>query len=105
MGFRARSTARPGADWQGRGYPGYGLLTNERGLPVSVSVFKGQHGRSDDLAPRAGSQSGMITQKQVDALREIDGIVDRSPSVRGDRETDAGQVQMRLFGATQPVLS
>ena len=91
----------------------YGLLTNERGLPVSVSVFKGNTADPTTLLPEVekmrsdfGMQRivlvgdrGMITQKQVDALREIDGI-DWIAALRPEaikKLIPAGQVQMRLF--------
>ena len=91
----------------------YGLLTNERGLPISVSVFKGNTADPTTLLPEVekmrsdlGMQRivlvgdrGMITQKQVDALREIDGI-DWIAALRPEaikKLIPAGQVQMRLF--------
>lgn len=64
----------------------YGLLTDRRGCPIAVSVFKGNVGDSTTLLPqvqtlreRFGLQSfvlvgdrGMITQKQVHSLSEQD---------------------------------
>jgi transposase len=66
----------------------YGLLTNEVGIPVSVSVFKGNSGDPKTLLPQVHrvrgqfdieefvmvGDRGMITGKQVAALREIDGV-------------------------------
>lgn len=66
----------------------YGLLTDQRGCPVAVSVFEGNTGDPKTLMPqveRARSSfginqlvmvgdRGMITQKQVDALRNIEGM-------------------------------
>jgi transposase len=66
----------------------YGLLTNSRGIPVAISVFPGNTGDATTLLPQVSKirddfdtehfvlvgDRGMITQKQVDALREIDGI-------------------------------
>ena len=66
----------------------YGLLTNERGIPVSVSVFEGNTGDPKTLLPqvekvqeRFGIEQfvmvgdrGMITQTQIDELREMDGV-------------------------------
>ena len=66
----------------------YGLLTNARGIPVSVSVFKGNSGDPKTLLPQiervrgdfeieefvAVGDRGMITGKQVAALRDIDGV-------------------------------
>ncbi|MEI7836454.1 MAG: IS1634 family transposase [Planctomycetota bacterium] len=65
----------------------YGLLTNQQGVPVAVSVFKGNSGDPKTLLPQVDKirvefgikqfvlvgDRGMITQKQVDALRDIDG--------------------------------
>jgi transposase len=66
----------------------YGLLTNPRGIPVSISVFEGNTGDPKTLLPQVTKlradfaierfvlvgDRGMITQKQVDTLREIDGV-------------------------------
>jgi transposase len=66
----------------------YGLLTNQQGIPVAVSVFKGNSGDPTTLLPQVdkmraefGIQQfvlvgdrGMITQTQVDALRDIKGV-------------------------------
>ncbi len=66
----------------------YGLLTNSRGLPVAVSVFEGNTGEPKTLLPQLTKvreqfglerfvlvgDRGMITQKQVDVLRDIEGI-------------------------------
>ncbi len=65
----------------------YGLLTNQQGIPVAVSVFKGNSGDPKTLLPQVDKvrtefgieqfvlvgDRGMITQKQVDALRDIKG--------------------------------
>ncbi len=65
----------------------YGLLTNDHGIPVAVSVFKGNCGDPTTLLPQVNKlrdefdikhfvlvgDRGMITQKQVDELRDIDG--------------------------------
>ncbi|MDN5874127.1 MAG: IS1634 family transposase [Sinobacteraceae bacterium] len=73
---------------KGKRQVNYGLLTNARGIPVSVSVFKGNSGDPKTLLPQIDKlraqfdlerfvlvgDRGMITQKQVDALGEIDGI-------------------------------
>jgi hypothetical protein len=64
----------------------YGLLTDRRGCPIAVSVFKGNVGDPTTLLPQVRivrdrfgierfvlvGDRGMITQKQVDALREQD---------------------------------
>jgi transposase len=66
----------------------YGLLTNAKGIPVSTSVFPGNSGDPKTLLPQVDKMRsefgisrfvmvgdrGMITQKQVDALRPIDGV-------------------------------
>jgi len=65
----------------------YGLLTNSQGIPVSVSVFKGNTGDPKTLLPQVDKlrqefqleqfvlvgDRGMITQTQIDALRDIEG--------------------------------
>ena len=66
----------------------YGLLTNQQGIPIAVSVFKGNTGDPKTLLPQVNKMRdefelekfvlvgdrGMLTQKQVDALRDMDGI-------------------------------
>jgi transposase len=66
----------------------YGLLTNPRGIPVSVSVFPGNTGDPKTLLPQVErvrkrfgierfvlvGDRGMITEKQVGVLREIEGV-------------------------------
>jgi transposase len=66
----------------------YGLLTDGRGCPVSVSVYKGNTGDSKTLLPavekvrnRFGlhelvlvGDRGMISQKQIDVLKEMEGV-------------------------------
>ena len=66
----------------------YGLLTNAAGLPVAVSVFKGNtadpttllgqvHKVRETFGLRAVAvvgDRGMISQKQIDALRALDGM-------------------------------
>ena len=91
----------------------YGLLTNARGIPVSVSVFKGNTGDAKTLLPqfvkvrdRFGlarfvlvGDRGMITQKQVDALHDIDGV-DWIGALRPDaikKLINSGALQMDLF--------
>lgn len=75
-------------DKKGKLQVNYGLLTNDRGIPVSISVFKGNTGDPKTLMPQIEKarnsfhierlvmvgDRGMITQKQVDELRTIDGI-------------------------------
>lgn len=64
----------------------YGLLTDRRGCPVAISVFKGNTNDTKTLLPQVETlrkrfqldefvlvgDRGMITQKQVNALRELD---------------------------------
>ena len=66
----------------------YGLLASEQGIPVAVSVFPGNSGDPKTLLPQVDKMRksfgigafvlvgdrGMITQKQVDALREIEDV-------------------------------
>ncbi len=66
----------------------YGLLTDPRGCPVSVSVFEGNQGDPKTFMPQVEKiretyniermvmvgDRGMITQKQIDILRGINGI-------------------------------
>jgi len=91
----------------------YGLLTNQRGIPVAVSVFKGNSGDPKTLLPQVdkmrdqfGIQQfvlvgdrGMITQKQVDALRDIEGCGWISALRPGaiNKLVAGGSIQMGLF--------
>ena len=66
----------------------YGLLTDSRGCPVSVSVFKGNTGDPTTLLPQVDKvrgkfkierlvivgDRGMITQKQIDTLSKTEGV-------------------------------
>jgi transposase len=65
----------------------YGLLTAPEGIPVAVSVFKGNTGDPKTLLPQVDKlrkefhlkqfvlvgDRGMITQTQIEALRDIEG--------------------------------
>ena len=91
----------------------YGLLTNEQGIPVAVSVFKGSAGDTTTLMPQVEKMRkqfkieqfvlvgdrGMITQKQIDLLSEIDGIdwltAMRPEAIR--KLVDVGSIQIELF--------
>jgi len=91
----------------------YGLLTDERGCPVAVSVFEGRTVDSKTLMPqverirqRFGIQAlaivgdrGMISQTQIDRLKDIEGVdwitALRSSSIKKLLEADA--VQADLF--------
>ena len=82
----------------------YGLLTNPRGIPVSVSVFEGKTGDPKTLLPEVEKlrqqfgierlalvgDRGMITHKQIDALRPIDGI-DWITALRSETDPQAGR--------------
>ena len=91
----------------------YGLLANDRGIPVAVSVFKGSSGdpttllgQVDTLRQHFGIEQfvlvgdrGMIAQKQVAALRAIDGV-DWLTALRPEairKLVNAGAIQMGLF--------
>jgi len=66
----------------------YGLLTDRRGCPVAVRVFEGNTGDPKTLLPQIRKlkdefgvdnlvivgDRGMISQKQIDALKDEDGI-------------------------------
>jgi transposase len=91
----------------------YGLLTNRKGIPVSVSIFEGNTGDPKTLMPQVEKMRdafgierfvmvgdrGMLTQKQVDALHDIDGV-DWIGALRPEAikklATD-GAIQMGLF--------
>ena len=91
----------------------YGLMTNERGIPVAVSLFKGNTSDPMTLLPQIDKMRGeydigrfvlvgdrgMITQKQVDGLRDIEGI-DWVGALRPgaiDKLIKAGSIQTGLF--------
>ena len=91
----------------------YGLLTNQQGIPVAVSVFKGNSGDPKTLLPQTEKMRakfgikqfvlvgdrGMITQKQVDTLRDIEGcdwITALRPGAIKKLVT-GGSIQMGLF--------
>ena len=91
----------------------YGLLTNQQGIPVAVSVFKGNSGDPKTLLPQVDKMRtefdikqfvlvgdrGMITQRQIDALRDIEGcgwITALRPGAINKLVT-GGSIQMGLF--------
>ena len=91
----------------------YGLLTDTRGIPVAVSVFKGNTGDPTTLPPQIDKvrkefgierfvlvgDRGMIAQKQVDALRKLDGI-DWVAALRPEairKLLNGGALQLGLF--------
>jgi len=85
----------------------YGLLTDERGCPVSVSVFPGNTADASTLVPQAQKareefgidhlvlvgDRGMISSKQIEQLREM-GDVDWITALR------SGQIRKLLEGGT-----
>jgi len=91
----------------------YGLLTDGRGCPVSVAVFRGNTNDPKTLLPQVhrvrtefGIQSlvligdrGMISQKQIDQLQDLEGM-DWITALRTEaiRElVEGGTIQMGLF--------
>ncbi|MCK4306226.1 MAG: transposase, partial [Candidatus Eisenbacteria sp.] len=96
----------------------YGLLTNQQGVPVAVSVFKGNTGDPKTLLPQVEKvqkefgierfvlvgDRGMLTQKQILALRDIEGLdwigALRPEAIR--KLIKDGAVQMGLFDERNP---
>ena len=91
----------------------WGLLTDERGRPVAVSVFKGNTGDPTTLMPQVRKvkddfgiktlvivgDRGMITQKQIDDIKGIDGV-DWITALRSEgikTLMEGGTLQMELF--------
>ena len=91
----------------------YGLLTDPRGCPVAVSVFKGNTGDPTTLIPQVEKlqktfaieqlvlvgDRGMISQKQINELKQREGIdwitALRTGAIR--KLVDAGHLQFGLF--------
>lgn len=91
----------------------YGLMANDRGCPVGVSVFPGNVGDPKTLIPAAEKarkdfgvsdivlvgDRGMMSQKQIDELKEIGGIdwitALRTGAIRS--LVKDGSVQLGLF--------
>ena len=91
----------------------YGLMTDRRGCPVSVSVFKGNTGDTKTLRPQINKarnnfgierlvmigDRGMITQTQIDEFKDIEGIdwigALRSEAIR--KLVEDHSIQMGLF--------
>jgi Transposase DDE domain len=91
----------------------YGLLTDERGCPVSVSVFEGNTGDPKTLLPQVEKTKnefgiermvmigdrGMISNVQIEAMRKMDGVdwitALKSGAIAG--LVDAGALQFDLF--------
>lgn len=91
----------------------YGLLTDRRGCPIAVSVFDGNVGDAKTFMPQVeklrGSfgiktlvlvgDRGMISQKQINELKQLDGVqwitALRSGAIA--KLVDGGCVQLGLF--------
>lgn len=91
----------------------YGLLTNQRGIPLSVSVFEGNTADPKTLLPQVDKvqkefgierfvlvgDRGMLTQKQIDAVKDIGGI-DWIGALRPEaikKLISGGAIQMDFF--------
>jgi len=101
---------------KGKLHVNYGLVANRKGCPVSVSVFAGNTGDAKTLLPvthklreRFGIERmvlvgdrGMVSQKQVDALRGSEGIgwitALRTDALR--KLVRSGHLQLGLFDET-----
>jgi transposase len=91
----------------------WGLLTDERGRPVAVSVFKGNTGDPKTLMPQVRKvkedfgiktmvivgDRGMITQTQIDEIKTIDGVdwIAALKPAGIKKLVEGGTLQMELF--------
>jgi hypothetical protein len=91
----------------------YGLMTDDRGCPVSVSVFDGDVGDPKTLLPQVEKlrksfglerlvmvgDRGMISNVQIDAMAKLDGVDWITALKTGAiaKLTDAGHLQLDLF--------
>jgi|HubBroStandDraft_2_1064218.scaffolds.fasta_scaffold68252_1 transposase len=91
----------------------YGLLTTKRGCPVAVSVYEGNTNDAKTLVPQVrklkddfgikrlviAGDRGMISQKAIDEIRDIDGLdwitALKSGQIRA--LLDDGHLQLGLF--------
>jgi hypothetical protein len=91
----------------------WGLLTDDRGCPVAVSVFEGNTGDPKALLPQVekmrasfgidrlvmAGDRGMISSVQIDAMRDLDGVdwitALKSGAIR--KLADGGALQLGLF--------
>ena len=91
----------------------FGLLADRRGCPVGITVYPGNTGDSTTLLDQLTilqelygieriamvGDRGMITQKQIDELKEIEGVdwitALKTPAIR--KLLDEGFVQLGLF--------
>jgi transposase len=91
----------------------WGLLTDDRGRPVAVSVFKGNTGDPKTLMPQVRKvkedfgietmvmvgDRGMITQTQIDEIKGLDGV-DWITALKTEgikKLVEGGALQMELF--------
>ena len=91
----------------------YGLLTDDRGCPVSVSVFEGNTGDPKTLLPQVEKMRaefgidtlvmvgdrGMISNVQIDAMRKLDGVQWITALKNGAiaKLAEGGALQLDLF--------
>jgi hypothetical protein len=91
----------------------YGLLTDARGCPVSVSVFEGNTGDPKTLLPQVekvkksfgldrmvlAGDRGMISNVQIDALAKLDGVdwITALKSGAIAKLAEGGHLQLDLF--------
>jgi hypothetical protein len=91
----------------------YGVMTDARGCPVSVSVFDGNTGDPKTLLPQVEKlrknfeldrlimvgDRGMISKVQIDAMSKLDGVdwITALKSGAIAKLADAGQLQLDLF--------
>jgi len=91
----------------------FGLLTDRRGCPVAVSVFDGNVGDTKTLMPQVKKlkesfgigtlvlvgDRGMISQKQIDALKDFDGVdwITALKSGAIQKLIEGGRLQLGLF--------
>ena len=91
----------------------YGLMTDDRGCPVSVSVFDGNTGDPKTLLPQVEKarksfglerlimvgDRGMISNVQIDAMAKLDGVDWITALKNGAiaKLADAGHLQLDLF--------
>ena len=91
----------------------YGILTDARGCPVSVSVFEGNTGDPKTLLPQVekmkkafgidrlvmAGDRGMISSVQIEAMRKMDGVDWITALKTGAiaKLADAGALQLDLF--------
>ena len=91
----------------------YGLMTNRQGIPISVQVFEGNVADPKTLLPQVdkvrkrfgikdfvvASDRGMLTHKQIEALRDMEGM-EWIGALRGEtirKLVEGGPVQMGLW--------